>query len=249
MRLEGTAALVTGASRGLGAALARALAREAARVVLVARGREDLERVVAEIRAAGGEAHAVAADVGDKEAVYPLAGTAAALAGPIDILIQNASTLGRVPLPYLLDTACEDLAQVLEVNLVGPFRLAKALVGPMLLRGKGLVVNVSSDAAVAAYPRWGAYGVSKAALDHLGRIFAAELDGTGVRFLTVDPGEMDTRMHAEAMPETDRSQLRDPEEVAERMIAILRAAETIPSGSRLEAMTWAVDPPLRAAAS
>jgi NAD(P)-dependent dehydrogenase (short-subunit alcohol dehydrogenase family) len=249
MRLEGTAALVTGASRGLGAALARALAREEARVVLVARGREDLERVVAEIRAAGGEAHAVAADVGDKEAVYPLAGTAAALVGPIDILIQNASTLGRVPLPHLLDTACEDLGRVLDVNLVGPFRLAKALAGPMVLRGRGLVVNLSSDAAVAAYPRWGAYGVSKAALDHLGRIFAAELEGTGVRFLTVDPGEMDTQMHAEAMPEADRSQLRDPAEVAERMIAILRAAETIPSGTRLEAMAWALDPPLREAAS
>ncbi|HEY3120503.1 MAG TPA: SDR family NAD(P)-dependent oxidoreductase, partial [Vicinamibacteria bacterium] len=135
MRIESTAALVTGASRGLGAALARALAREGARVVLVARGREDLERVAAEIRAAGGEAHAIAADVADKEAVYPIAGAAAALAGPIDILIQNASTLGSLPLPYLLDTACEDLAQVLEVNLVGPFRLAKALVGPMALRG------------------------------------------------------------------------------------------------------------------
>jgi NAD(P)-dependent dehydrogenase (short-subunit alcohol dehydrogenase family) len=247
MTIKGAAALVTGASRGLGAALARALAREGARVVLVARGGEELERVAGEIRASGGEAHAVAADVGDKEAVYPLAGTAAALVGPIDILVQSASTLGPLPLPCLLDTACEDLARVLEVNLVGPFRLAKALVGPMVLRGTGLVVNVSSDAAVAAYPRWGAYGVSKAALDHLGRIFAAELTGTGVRFLTVDPGEMDTRMHAEAMPEADRSQLRDPAEVAERIVAIVRAAETIPSGSRLEAMAWTAVPPLRAA--
>jgi len=249
MQTLGTAALVTGASRGLGAALARALAREGARVVLVARGREDLEQVAAGIRAAGGEAHAIAADVADKEAVYPIAGAAAALAGPIDILIQNASTLGPLPLPYLLDTACEDLAQVLEVNLVGPFRLAKALVGPMALRGKGLVVHVTSDAAVTGYPRWGAYGVSKAALDHLGRIFAAELEGTGVRFLSVDPGEMNTRMHADAMPEAGASQLRDPAEVAERMVAMIHAAETIPSGSRLEAMAWADLPRLRAAAS
>jgi NAD(P)-dependent dehydrogenase (short-subunit alcohol dehydrogenase family) len=249
MRIEGRGALVTGASRGLGVALARALAREGARVVLVARGREELERVAAEIRAAGGEAHAVVADVADKEAVYPLAGTAAALAGPIDLLVQNASTLGPLPLPCLLDTACEDLARVLEVNLVGPFRLAKAVVGPMVLRGRGLVVNITSDAAVSAYRRWGAYGVSKAALDHLGRIFAAELEGTGVRFLTVDPGEMNTRMHAEAMPDVDPAQLRDPAEVADRIVALLRAAETIPSGSRLEAMAWNAGSALRAAAS
>ena len=97
-----------------------------------------------------------------------------------------------MPLRLLLDTECEDLERALAVNLVGPFRLTKALAGPMVLRGRGLVVHVSSDAAVEAYPRWGAYGVSKAALDHLGRIWAAELAGTGVRVLTVDPGEMDT---------------------------------------------------------
>src|SRR6058998_2248354 len=112
MRTEGTAALVTGASRGLGAALARALAREGARVVLVARGREELERVAAEIRAAGGEAHALAADVADKEAVYPIVGAATALVGPIDVVIHNASALGPVPLGELLETECEDFAAV-----------------------------------------------------------------------------------------------------------------------------------------
>jgi NAD(P)-dependent dehydrogenase (short-subunit alcohol dehydrogenase family) len=224
MDIQNLAAVVTGASRGLGAALARALAREGARVVGVARGRSELDQVVADIRRAGGEAHALVADVGDKEAVYPLAGAAAALVGPIDLLIHNASTLGPTPLPLLLDTECEDLEHVLAVNLVGPFRLTKAIAGSMVLRRRGLVIHVSSDAATTPYPRWGAYGVSKAALAHLGAIWTAELEGTGVKFLTIDPGEMNTRMHAEAMPEADPATLAPPAEVAERIVAAVRAA-------------------------
>lgn len=237
MSLRGTNVLITGASRGLGAALAEQLAREGARVVLVARGGAALEAVAARIRAAGGEAHAIAADVGDKRAVYAIAGAAqAALGAPIDVLVHNASTLGPVPLPLLLDTECEDLAQVLEVNLVGPFRLTKALAGPMALRGRGLVVHVSSDAAVSAYPRWGAYGVSKAALDHLNRVFGAELEGTGVRFVSVDPGEMDTQMHADAVPDADRATLLDPALVAAKLVALIRdGGASVPSGARIEA--------------
>jgi NAD(P)-dependent dehydrogenase (short-subunit alcohol dehydrogenase family) len=216
-------------------------------VVLVARSREDVERTVAEIRGAGGEAHALVGDVGDKEQVHPLAGAAAALVGPVDLLVHNASTLGPTPLRLLLDTDCEDLERVLTVNLVGPFRLTKVLAGSMALRGEGLVVHVSSDAAVNAYPAWGAYGVSKAALDHLGRIWAAELEGTGVRFLTVDPGEMDTRMHADAMPEADRAGLADPAAVAAKVVAMIRSSETIPSGSRLEAAAWKAGGRARAA--
>ena len=247
MRIRGRAAMVTGGSRGLGAALGRALARAGARVALVARGALDLERTVQEIRAQGGEAHALAGDVGDKDQVHFLAGAAAELVGPVDLLVHNASLLGRTPLRLLLDTDCEDLERVLAVNLVGPFRLTKVLAGSMALRGSGLVVHVTSDAAVQAYPRWGAYGVSKAALDHLGRIWAAELEGSGVRFLTVDPGEMDTRMHAEAMPEADPRDLADPAAVAERIVAMIRSSETRPSGARLEASAWEIGPPARAA--
>jgi NAD(P)-dependent dehydrogenase (short-subunit alcohol dehydrogenase family) len=247
MEVRGAAAMVTGASRGLGAALARALAREGARVALVARGRDELERVAAEIRDAGGVAHALAGDVGDKEDIHRLAGAASALLGPVDLLVHNASTLGRTPLPLLLDTDCEDLERVLAVNLVGPFRLTRALAGSMALRGGGLVLHVSSDAAVTPYAGWGAYGVSKAALDHLGRIWAAELEGTGVRFLTVDPGEMDTEMHARAMPEADRSALARPAAVAETILGMIRAADTLASGARLEAAAWAAGPAARAA--
>ncbi len=235
MRVEGAAALVTGGSRGLGAALGRELARREARVVLVARGRRDLDAVVADIRASGGEAHGLVADVGQKDAVHPLVGAAAALVGPLDLLVHDASTLGKVPLRELAETECEELARVLEVNLVGPFRLTKAVVGSMVLRGRGLVIGISSDAGVVGYPRWGAYGVSKAALDHLMRTWAAELDGTGVRFLSLDPGEMDTAMHAEAMPDADRSTLGSPAEVASRVVDLLESIESLPSGSRLDA--------------
>jgi len=118
------------------------------KVVLVARELAPLEAVAREINEAGGEAHAIEADVGDKRAVHAIAGAAAALIGPIDLLIHNASTLGPTPLPLLLDTECEDLERVLAVNLVGPFRLSKVVAGSMALRGRGTIVHLSSDAAV-----------------------------------------------------------------------------------------------------
>jgi NAD(P)-dependent dehydrogenase (short-subunit alcohol dehydrogenase family) len=235
MQLRNRAVLITGASKGLGRALMEGLARAGARVVGVARNGGVIEQVAQALRAQGFEAHGLAADVGDKEAIYPIAGAAAALIGPIDLLIHNASTLGPTPLPLLLDTACEDLTRVLDVNLVGPFRLTKAIVGGMVLRGEGVVMQVSSDAAIAAYPRWGSYSVSKAALDHLSRIWAAELEGTGVRFLSVDPGEMDTQMHCDAIPDADPSTLARPADVAAKLIALLSNVERVPSGSRLEA--------------
>lgn len=238
MEIEGKGVLITGASEGLGAALARGFARAGAKVVLFARRQAALDRLVEEIRSEGGQAWAVTGDIGDKQAVHPLAATAAELTGGVEVLIHNASTLGPTPLRLLLDTECEDLERVLQVNLVGPFRLSKLVAGAMAMRGRGLVLQVSSDAAVEAYPRWGAYGLSKAAADHLQRTFAAELEGTGVRFLSVDPGEMDTRMHADAMPDADRSTLARPEAVAARIAEMVRAAERISSGSRLSASSW-----------
>lgn len=238
MELRNAGVLVTGASQGLGAALARELGRAGAKVVLVARGEEALERVAQEIRAEGGEGHALAADVADKDGVYALAGAASALVGPIDVVIHNASTLGAVPLPLLLDTECEDLEHVLSTNLVGPFRITKAIAGGMVLRGRGTVVFVSSDASTSAYARWGSYSVSKAALDHLSRIWAAELEGTGVRFFSVDPGEMNTKMHAEAIPDADPSTLANPADVAKIITSMLRDVEHIPSGARVGASSW-----------
>ena len=231
--IAGKSILVTGGSRGLGRALGLTLGRAGARVVLVARHADELAEVVAEIRAAGGEAHAIVADVADRDAAHAIAGQAAAAVGPIDVLVNNASTLGPVPLRLLLDTDCEDLDRALAVNLVGPFRLTKAVAGPMVLRGGGMIVNVTSDAATEPYERWGAYGASKAALEQLGRVWAAELAGTGVRVVTVDPGEMDTRMHADAIPDANRAQLADPARVAAEIVALLQAEPGPAPGARV----------------
>jgi len=236
MDLAKTTALVTGASRGLGRALAEQLAGSGARVVLVARTEAELSGVVDAIRSTGGEAHGLAFDVSRKEDVYPLAG-AAALVGPIDLLIHNASSLGPTPLRLLLDTECEDLSSVLETNLVGPFRLSRAIAGSMALRKTGTILHISSDASVNAYERWGAYSVSKAALDHLSRLWAAELGERGVRVLAIDPGEMDTVMHRAALPDADATTLARPDDVAARILALLRD-ERVPSGSRVEARSW-----------
>jgi NAD(P)-dependent dehydrogenase (short-subunit alcohol dehydrogenase family) len=235
MDLRDRATLVTGASRGLGRALSEALARAGARVVMVARSAPELEAAAQAIRAQGGEVHALAYDVGRKEDVYPLVGAAAALVGPIDLLIHNASSLGPTPLRLLLDTECEDLSGVLETNLVGPFRLSRALAGSMALRKTGTIVHISSDASVNAYSHWGAYSVSKAALDHLSRLWAEELRERGVRVLSVDPGEMDTVMHREALPDADPRTLAQPEAVAARIVKII-TEEGVPSGGRVEAM-------------
>lgn len=226
--------LITGASRGLGRALAAALASRGARVVMVARTEGPLEDAVATIRAAGGDAHALVADVGAPGAAARIAGAAAAMVGPIDVLVHNASTLGPVPLRPLAETTDEALEAALAVNLAGAFRLTRALVGSMVARGAGLVLHVSSDAAVEAYPTWGAYGVSKAGLDHLSRIWAAELDGTGVKVLAVDPGEMDTAMHAAAIPDADPATLARPADVAAKLVRVIEGSAH-PSGARLVA--------------
>jgi NAD(P)-dependent dehydrogenase (short-subunit alcohol dehydrogenase family) len=225
-------ALVTGASRGLGAALSRSLAQAGWRVVLVARSRAPLESLARDIRSAGGEAWPVVGDIADKRAIHRISGEAAALAGPIDLVVHNAATLGTIPLRPLAATDCEQLELALGTNLLGPFRLTKALVGSMVVRGHGLIVHVSSDAAREAYAGWGAYGVSKAGLEHLSRMWSTELAGTGVRSIVFDPGEMNTQMHAEAIPDADPSTLLDPKIAAARLLEIIREARAIGSEAR-----------------
>jgi NAD(P)-dependent dehydrogenase (short-subunit alcohol dehydrogenase family) len=239
--LKGKSVIITGGSRGLGRALALRLSAQGAKVALVARDQKELDETVKEIRKNGGIAVGIVADVGDKESVYPIVGQAAALTGPVDILINNASTLGPVPLRLIPDTDCEDFERALQVNTVGPFRLIKAVAGSMVLRQTGVIVNISSDAAVEAYPSWGVYGASKAALDHLTRIAALELADTSVRLFSVDPGEMNTRMHADAMPEADPSSLPSPDVVAEKIVKMIQQSTRtngIANGTRLIASDW-----------
>src|SRR3569623_945571 len=230
-------ALLTGASRGLGRAQAEQLAPPGTRVALVAREAGPLDDVVGGLRARGGTAHAIVGDIADKQAIHRIAGQASGRVGDLDLRVHNASTLGPTPLRLLLDTECEDLARVLETNLVGPFRLPKVLAGAMALRGAGTIVHISSDAAVEAYPTWGAYSISKAAQEHLSRVLAAELAGTGVRGLAVDPGERDTKMHADAVPDADRAALQRPAEVAAKLLALLDS--NVASGTRIALPGWA----------
>lgn len=230
--LQGRVAVITGASRGLGRAVALAFAREGARLALCARGAEALESVAAEVRAAGAAVLAIPADVRSSRDIERVVALTLERFEGIDILVNNASELGPTPLPFLVDYPPEAFVDVLQVNVVGPFRLAQAVIRSMLTRRQGVVINVSSDASVTGYPGWGAYSVSKAALDGLTRTWAAELAGTGVRIHAVDPGDMDTAMHRAAIPEADPAELARPEAVAEAFVQL--ASEPHPD-ARLEA--------------
>lgn len=205
--------LITGASQGLGRALARLLAARGYRLVLNARNAERLQEVAWELGAT-----AVAGDV--SEVAEELAGAA----GRVDVLINNASELGPLPMPKLEDYPWDALLRVLKVNAVAPLHLTQLVLPQMKARGEGLILNISSDAATNAYPGWGGYGASKAALEHLSRTLAVELEGTGVRVEVVDPGEMATQMHRDAINGGDVSHLPPPESVAPRIVALIEDA-------------------------
>ncbi len=210
--LEDIRVAVTGGTSGLGVALVRLLAAKQARTAFVARTAASVERVAHETGA-----HGVVGDVGRKEDIYPIALQIAGNLGGLDVLINNASSLGPVPLVLLADTECEELEEALCVNVLGAFRLTKALFGALAASARerrgALVINIVSDAAVNAYPGWGAYGASKAALRHLTAIWDEETKAQGIRFLAIDPGDMDTPLHALALPEADRSTLNVPSEI------------------------------------
>lgn len=214
---------ITGGTSGLGLALVHEFLARGARVAFVARGRERVERGALEHR----NAHGIVGDISAKDDIYPIAMQVTAELGGLDVLINNASDLGPTPLALLGDTACEDLERALRTNLVGPFRLTKALLGALASsarEGRGAVVlNISSDAAVHAYPRWGAYGASKAALHQLSQIWNEELAAEGIHFVSLDPGDMNTPMHARAVPEADPATLKPPEVAAREIAGIVSA--------------------------
>ncbi|MEN3333282.1 MAG: hypothetical protein V7641_2647 [Blastocatellia bacterium] len=222
--LSGLRVAVTGGTSGLGLAFVKELVARGAQVAFVARRRELVEAVGREHPGT----HGIVGDVSEKNDIYPMAMQIVGELGGLDVLINNASELGPTPLALLGDTDCEDLERALATNLVGPFRLTKALLGALAAaarEGRGAVVlNVSSDAAINAYPQWGAYGASKAALHHLSRIWDAELVTDGVRFLSLDPGDMDTPLHALAVPDADPATLKHPEESARELADAIAAA-------------------------
>jgi len=220
---------VTGGTSGLGRALVDAFAARGDAVAFVAR---DAARVRAVAAAVPGS-HGIVGDVADKDSVHAIALQIGGALGGLDVLVHNASTLGPVPLALLADTECEDFEQALATNVLGPFRLTKALLGLLASsaresRDRGVVVHVTSDAAVTPYAGWGAYGASKAAFAHLGRIWHEELAPHGVAVIDVDPGDMDTPMHAAAIPDADPATLKRPRDAARELIERIDRARAAP---------------------
>jgi NAD(P)-dependent dehydrogenase (short-subunit alcohol dehydrogenase family) len=214
---------VTGGTSGLGLALVHALHARGAQVAFVARDATRVRRVAAELPGT----HGIVGDIASKDDTHRIAMQITAALGGLDVLVNNASSLGPVPLALLADTDCEALEAALATNLVGPFRLTKALLGALGAAARegrtARVVNITSDAAVSAYPGWGAYGASKAALAHLGRIWDEELREHGVRVSSFDPGDMDTPLHALALPDADPATLKRPADSARELIALIDA--------------------------
>lgn len=212
--LDGVRVALTGGTSGLGLALLDEFLARGASVAFVARN----PRCVAEVAAARSKAAGIVGDIARKDDIYPLAMQISGLLGGVDVLVNNASSLGPVPLALLADTDCEDFDSALATNLLGPFRLTRALLGSLTAaareRGGAVVLNVSSDAAIEPYPTWGAYGASKAALRHMSRIWDHELTAQRVRVLSLDPGDMDTPLHALAAPGDDPTSLKCPADAA-----------------------------------
>jgi NAD(P)-dependent dehydrogenase (short-subunit alcohol dehydrogenase family) len=213
-------ALVTGASRGLGLALARALAERGWSLVIDARGADVLEAARREL-ASHTQVAAIPGDIADEGHRRELL---AALDGPLDLLVNNASTLGVSPLPALAEYPIEALEEVFRLNVVAPLALVQLALP--LLAYDARIVNVSSDAAVEAYAGWGGYGASKAALDQLTNVLAAERDD--VRVYAVDPGDMNTQMQQDAYPGEDVSDRPLPEESVPGLLTLIEGQ--LPSG-------------------
>ncbi len=238
-----TTVLVTGASRGLGREIARALARRHVGLVLDARGEPELELVTKELRG-DTDVLALAGDVADPSHAERLVQLGLDHFGAITALVNNASTVGLTPLPRLDVYPPEALRTVFEVNVLAPLRLIQLVLPGMKSRGSGVVVNVTSDAGVEAYPGWGGYGASKAALEHVTRTLTAEMEDSGVRFYAVDPGDMNTQMHREADPDTDPSSLLDPADIAPSIVRLIESGG-LPSGRyRAQALNDDVSPAL-----
>ncbi|MGH3191817.1 MAG: SDR family NAD(P)-dependent oxidoreductase [Streptosporangiaceae bacterium] len=219
-------AMVTGASRGLGRALAAGLAREGYDLIIDARDAAALDAAASQIRAAGGRVTAIPGDVTDPAHRAALAQAAAgAAAGRLDLLVNNAGTLGASPLPALADYPVGELRAAFEANVIAPIALTQLVLPALRARG-GAVLNVTSDAAVEAYAGWGGYGAAKAALEQASNVLAAE--ELAVRVWWADPGDIRTDMHQLAFPGEDISDRPLPGEIVPAFLRLI--TQRLPSG-------------------
>jgi NAD(P)-dependent dehydrogenase (short-subunit alcohol dehydrogenase family) len=213
-----TTALITGGSRGLGAALAFGLARDGWRLVLDARTESDLQETASALSALTAVV-ALVGDVADDDHRAALADAAAGLGGA-DLLVNNASTLGGSPPPALATVPLPALLETFEVNVLAPIALTQLVLPQLRHSAAGAVLNLSSDAAVEAYAGWGGYGAAKAALDHASAVLA--LEEPDLRVWAVDPGDLRTRLQQEAFPGEDISDRPLPDTVVPSLLTLLR---------------------------
>ena len=233
--------LVTGATRGLGYTLAEFLAAKGDTLILTARNQEALEQAASTLRSDNNQIITLAGDVNDERFRQDLKEQVEAF-GQLDYLVNNASSLGPSPQPELKDYPLERLRQVYETNLFAPLALSQDLF-PVLKQSKGLIINISSDAAVGGYKGWGGYGSSKAALDLVSATLANELKKDGVSVVTVDPGDMRTQMHQKAFPDEDISDRPLPNVTLPFWAWLLNQNQESISGQRFQAQadTWLIE--------
>lgn len=230
--------MITGASKGLGKALTLAFARTGAILAICARGEKQLLDVKKEAEKLGASSVlAVSADVSHSRDVERFVAMTEAAFDKIDVLINNASMLGPSPMPLLLDYPEEDFAEVLRVNGLSPFLVTRRVLPGMLQRNNGSIINVTSEAGNTGYAGWGAYGISKFAMEGLTETWADELRETGIRVNMVDPGEMDTEMHRQAVPDCDY-ELADPNDVVDVFLYLASDSAREVHGQRLQAQEW-----------
>ncbi|MDR7074923.1 SDR family NAD(P)-dependent oxidoreductase [Fictibacillus barbaricus] len=233
-------AMITGASKGLGKALSLYFAKEGYNLAICSRTEETIQEVKKEAVELGADVLALGADMSTAKDVERFVALTEEYYGKIDVLINNASILGPSPMPFLLDYPEHDFEEVLRVNTIGPFLVTRRVLPIMLQKQTGSIINITSEAGATGYAGWGAYGISKFALEGLTETWADEVRESGVRVNMVDPGEMDTEMHRLAVPDCDY-ELARPEDITAVFGFLASDASSHITGQRFEAQEFQLE--------
>ncbi|MGG3575410.1 SDR family oxidoreductase [Bacillus gobiensis] len=231
--------MITGASKGLGYALLIAFAKQKARLAICARNSEKLEVAKIEAERLGAEVLAVTADVSNIRDVDRFVSLTEEAFGRIDVVINNASIFGPGPC-LIADYPEDEFSNVIHVNVLNPFLITKRVLPGMLVRNSGSIINITSEAGKTGFAEWGAYGISKFAVEGLTETLADELKETNIRVNMVDPGEMDTEMHHVAVPDCDY-ELARPEDITSVFLYLASLESEKEHGKRFEAQNFAFD--------
>lgn len=229
--------MITGATKGLGRALTLAFARQGAKLAVCARNQEGLDSLGTELKSLGTDFLAIRADASVTRDIERFVSLTEEQFGKVDVLINNASMLGPSPIPYMLDYPAEDFSEVLRVNTLGPYLMTRRVLPGMLQRNKGVILNITSEAGRTGFAGWGAYGVSKFALEGLTQTWASEIEETKVRMNSIDPGEMNTEMHDLAIPNCDYD-IAEPEEVVDVFLYLASDEAEKVNNQRFEAQSF-----------